>query len=59
VEDATRAERNPELKAPKTKHKKGGHHILATIMWTLVVFVTIVAVLFLVLLVTGGDLTSV
>ncbi len=59
VEDATRKKLNPELAAPKAKHKKGEHHILATIMWTLVAFVTIVAVLFLILLITGGDVTAV
>lgn len=59
VEDATRKEHNPQLAAPKDKHKKNGHHILATVMWTLVVFISIIAVLLLVLLITGGEVTAV
>lgn len=58
VEDATRKERNPDLKAAKTDQKEGGHRVLSTILWTLVVFVAIIAVLFLVLLVTGQDVTA-
>lgn len=58
VEDATRAQHNPQLTASGPKRKKDGHHVLATIMWTLVAFVAMVAVLFLVLLVTGGDVTA-
>jgi hypothetical protein len=57
VEDATRKKNNPGLDHP-TEKKKGGHRLLATIMWTLVTFLAIIAVLFLVLLVTGGDVTG-
>ncbi|HEX5743997.1 MAG TPA: hypothetical protein VFX84_00920 [Candidatus Saccharimonadales bacterium] len=58
VEDATRAQHNRQSAESGAKRKKGGHHILATIMWTLVAFVAVVALMFLVLLVTGGDVTA-
>lgn len=56
VADATAAERTREFQE-KNPEKKG-HHVISTLLWTLVFFVAIVAVLFLVLLITGGNVTG-